>query len=93
MIHDLQQDVEQVRMGLLDLVEQQDAIGMLIDTIGQKPALVETDIAGRRPDQTADTVCRSMYSDMSKRNSSTPSEDASCLATSVLPTPVGPENR
>ena len=36
---------------------------------------------------------RSMYSDMSKRTSSTPSVAASCFATSVLPTPVGPENR
>src|SRR5438034_832441 len=34
-----------------------------------------------------------MYSDMSKRVSSTPMQKASCRATSVLPTPVGPENR
>ena len=34
-----------------------------------------------------------MYSDMSKRTSSMPSVKASCRATSVLPTPVGPENR
>ena len=39
------------------------------------------------------TVCFSMYSDMSKRSSSMPMRSASCLATSVLPTPVGPENR
>lgn len=36
---------------------------------------------------------RSMYSDMSKRSISTPSDAASCLAASVLPTPVGPANR
>jgi hypothetical protein len=77
-IHHLQQDVEQVRMRLLDLVEQQHAVGMLIDAIGQQPALVETDIAGRRADQRL-TVCRSMYSDMSKRSSSTPSEDRQLL--------------
>ena len=92
-IHDLQQDVEQVRMRLLDLVEQQHAMRMLVDAIGQQAALVEADIARRRADQPAETVCRSMYSDMSKRSSSTPSVAASCLATSVLPTPVGPENR
>src|SRR5471032_177228 len=40
-----------------------------------------------------DTAWRSMYSDMSKRISSMPRMKASCLATSVLPTPVGPENR
>ncbi len=39
-----------------------------------------------------DTVCRSMYSDMSKRRNCTPSVSASCLASSVLPTPVGPAN-
>ena len=40
-----------------------------------------------------DTVWRSMYSDMSNRMSSTPIVSASCRVTSVLPTPVGPENR
>ena len=34
-----------------------------------------------------------MYSDMSKRTSSTPSVSASWRVTSVLPTPVGPANR
>ena len=34
-----------------------------------------------------------MYSDISKRKSSMPKIYASCLATSVLPTPVGPENK
>jgi hypothetical protein len=34
-----------------------------------------------------------MYSDMSKRMSSTPMMKASWRATSVLPTPVGPEKR
>src|ERR1035441_9789804 len=43
-IHDLQQDVEQVGMRLLDLVEQQDAMRMLIDAVGEQPALVEADI-------------------------------------------------
>jgi hypothetical protein len=40
-----------------------------------------------------DTVCRSEYSDMSKRRNATPSTRAICLASSVLPTPVGPEKR
>ncbi len=39
------------------------------------------------------TVCCSEYSVMSKRRNSTPSTLASCLASSVLPTPVGPEKR
>src|SRR5919197_15566 len=39
------------------------------------------------------TVCFSWYSVMSKRRNSTPRMRASCLASSVLPTPVGPEKR
>src|ERR1035437_5211635 len=39
-------------MRLLDLVEQQHAMRMLIDAVGEQPALVEADIAGRRTDQT-----------------------------------------
>ena len=39
------------------------------------------------------TACFSMYSDMSKRMNSLPRWIASCLASSVLPTPVGPVNR
>ena len=34
-IHDLQQDVEEIRMRLLDLVEQQHTVGVLVDRIGQ----------------------------------------------------------
>ncbi|CFP63828.1 Uncharacterised protein [Bordetella pertussis] len=40
-----------------------------------------------------ETAWRSMYSDISKRSSSMPMVNASWRATSVLPTPVGPENR
>src|SRR5438067_7103235 len=39
------------------------------------------------------TVCFSMYSDMSNRISGTPMIRPSCFASSVLPTPVGPEKR
>jgi hypothetical protein len=51
MIHDLQQQVEDVRMGLLDLVEQQHRVRMLGDLLGQQAALIEADVAGRRTDQ------------------------------------------
>ena len=91
-VHDLQQDVEQVRVRLLDLVEQEDAVRVLIDGVGQQAALVEADIAGGAPIR-RETLWRSMYSDMSNRVSSMPRVEASCLATSVLPTPVGPLNR
>ena len=55
-IHHLQQDVEQVGMRLLDLVQQQHGVRMLVDAVGQQPALVEADIAGRRADQPRDGV-------------------------------------
>ena len=50
-IHDLQEHVEQIRMCLLDFVEQQHGMRMLINAVGQQAALVESDIAGRRADQ------------------------------------------
>ncbi len=50
-IHDLQEDIEQVRMGLFDLIKQQHRVRVLIDTVGHQPALVEPDIARRRADQ------------------------------------------
>ena len=60
-IHDLQQHVEQVRMRLLDLVEQQHAMRMLVDAVGQQAALVEADIAGRRADQPRDGVALHVF--------------------------------
>jgi hypothetical protein len=92
-IHHLQQDVEQVRMGLLDLVEQQHAMRMLIDAIGQQAALIETDIAGRRADQPRDRVPLHVFRHVEAQQLDAQRGSASCLATSVLPTPVGPENR
>ena len=55
-IHDLQQHIEQIRMRLLDLVEQEHAMRMLVDAVGEQAALVEADIAGRRADQPRDGV-------------------------------------
>jgi hypothetical protein len=55
-VHDLQQDVEHVGVRLLDLVEQDDAVRVLVDLIGQQPPLVVADVARRRADQPADRV-------------------------------------
>ena len=60
-IHDLQEHVEQIRMRLLDLVEQQHAMRMLVDAVGQQAALVEPDIAGRRADQPRDGVALHVF--------------------------------
>ncbi len=55
-VHDLQQDVEDVRMRFLHLVQQQHAMRGLDDLFGQQATLVETDIARRGTDQTADRM-------------------------------------
>ena len=56
MVHHLEQDVEQVGMGLLDFVEQQHAVRGLVDRVGQQAALIEADVARRRADQPRDGV-------------------------------------
>ena len=48
-------------MRLLDLVEQQHAMRMLVDAVGQQAALVEADIAGRRADQPRDGVALHVF--------------------------------
>ena len=48
----LQQCVEDVVMGLFDLVEQDDGIRLPPDGLGQLPPLLVADVTGRRPDQT-----------------------------------------
>ena len=55
-VHHLQQRVEDVRVGLLDLVEQDDAVGPAAHGLGELAALVVADVAGRRADQAADGV-------------------------------------
>ena len=50
-VHHLQQQVEQIRVRLLDLVEQQHRVRRLVDRVGQQAALIEADVAGRRADQ------------------------------------------
>jgi hypothetical protein len=65
---------------------------MLIDGVGEETALIVADIARRRADQAAHRVPLHIF-DMSKRWSGMPMIEASWRATSVLPTPVGPEKR
>ncbi len=50
-VEHLQQDVEHVRMRLLDLVEQHDLIGPPPHRFGERAAFVIADIAGRSADQ------------------------------------------
>jgi len=53
-IHDLQENVEDVRVRLFDFVEQQHAVGLLGDRLGQQATLVEPDVTRRRADQAGD---------------------------------------
>ena len=48
-------------MRLLDLVEQQHRMRLLVDRVGQQPALVVADIARRRADQPADRVALHIF--------------------------------
>ncbi len=55
-VHDLQQEVEYVRMGLLDLIEEHHRVGVLDHLLGEQPALVEADVARGGTDQPRDRV-------------------------------------
>ena len=55
-VHDLKEDVVNVRMRFLDLVQQQHAMRMLVDAVRQHATLVKADVAGRRAYQPADSV-------------------------------------
>ena len=46
-VENLQQYIENVRMGFLDLIKQNDRIRVLADLVGQLTAFFISDIAGR----------------------------------------------
>ena len=50
-LEDLQEDVEHIRVGLFHLVQQEDAVGLAADGLGQLAALLMAHIAGGRADQ------------------------------------------
>ena len=53
-VEHLQQHVENIRMGLLHLVEQDHAVGLAPHRFGQVAAFLVADIAGRRADEAGD---------------------------------------
>ena len=55
-LEDLQQDVEDVRVSLLDLVEQQHRVRLAAHCLCELSTLVVTDVAGRRTDEPRDSV-------------------------------------
>src|SRR5208283_384989 len=66
-VEELEQHVEHLRMGLLDLVEKDYRIGPPPHRLGELAALLETDITRRSPDETgysmAFLILRHVYSD------------------------------
>ena len=55
-VHHLEQDVVDVRVRLLDFVEQQNRVGGAADRVGEQSTLVEANVAGRGADQPGDRV-------------------------------------
>ena len=95
-VEDLEQHAPHVGVRLLHLVEQHDAVRMAAHRLGELAALVVADVARRRADQARDRVlllvlatCRCGPSLVSSSNRNS----ASARASSVLPTPVGPEEQ
>ena len=55
-VEDLQEDVEDLGVRLLDLVEEDDRVRTAPHRLGQLPALVVADVAGRRADEARDRM-------------------------------------
>ena len=55
-VEDLQEHVEDFGVRLLDLVEQDQAVGLAADGVGQLAAVVVADVSGRRADEAGDGV-------------------------------------
>ena len=55
-VEHLQEHIEHVVMGLLDLVEQDHAVGPAMDRFGQDAAFLIADVARRRADHAGDRV-------------------------------------
>src|SRR5699024_9852002 len=60
-VEDLQQDVEDGRVGLLHLVEQDDGVWATADRLGELAAFVVADVAGRSADETGDRVLLTVF--------------------------------
>jgi hypothetical protein len=50
-VHDLKQQVEDIRVRFLDLVQEQDAVRLLRNRLCQQATLVESDVARRSADE------------------------------------------
>jgi hypothetical protein len=78
-VQDLQQRVEDLGMRLLDLIEQDHAVGAAGRPLGELAALVMPDIACGLPKR-RETVCPSMYSDISRQISASSLPNTAALS-------------
>lgn len=91
-LQDLEKGIEDIGVGLLDLVEEDDGERLPAHLLGELAALFVTHVTGGEPKR-RETVCFSLNSDMSSAISASSSpkrNSASVLDSSVLPTPDGP---
>ena len=86
MIHHLQQQVEYIRMRLLDLIQQQNGADV-DDILRQQATLVKTNVSGGAP-ISLETACLSIFRHVEADQLHTEA-DSELRVTSVLPTPVG----
>ena len=56
LVENLQKDVHDIRVRLLDLVEQQHAVRLAADLLGDLAGLIVADVAGRRTDDARNAV-------------------------------------
>ncbi len=55
-VHDLEQNVEQIGVGLLDFVEQEHGVGVLANGVGEQAALFEAHVSRGRADESGHGV-------------------------------------
>ena len=67
-VEHLQQDVEDIGVGLLDFIEQHDRVGLAPHGLGELSALVVTDVSRRRTDQTRDAVTLLVFAHVDSRH-------------------------
>ena len=94
-IHDLEEDIQDFSMCLFNLIQQHNIVGTTSHCLRQLSALLISYITWGAPINLL-TACLSMYSLISILTmclSSSKSSREMALASSVLPTPVGPRKR
>ena len=91
-VEHLQQHVKDIRMSLLHLVEQDHGVGTTAHGLGELAALVIAHVSRGRTDQTLDAELLHILGHVDTHERALVIEQAlgQRLASSVLPTPVGP---